>query len=264
MVDNATVSNLSIFYMLIAFIIQFMLPIAVTIYLYRKGKITMKPIVIGVFSFTISYIIIKIILEQGLQSTSWYHNLAKSNLFLATLIIVSSVGILEEIARVKGFVIFLKNQWEWKDGIAFGLGFGGMESIFAGLSSANKIITSLAINYKVFTKIKVAASMKKLLVFTAPSVFLTAGLESLFILSIQIGLTLLALYGIRIDKHKYSIYAVIIHILIHLPLPSLNKLIGVWGTEALLALIAAIAIVLSYKAKEWYESSGSSSINVLR
>ena len=94
--------------------------------------------------------------------------------------------------------------------------------------------------------------MKKLLLSTAPSVFLIAGLESLFILSIQIGLTLLALYGIRIDKHRYSIYAVVIHILIHWPVPFLNKLIGVWGTEALLALIAAIAIVLSYKAKEWY------------
>jgi len=252
MIDNATVNNLTIFYMAIAFIIQFILPIAVTIYLYRKEQISMKPVVVGVLSFIIIHTVIRIVLEQGLQSTPWYKDLAKSNGLLASLLIVFSVGILEEIARVKGFIVFLKNQWEWKDGIALGLGFGGMESIFAGLSSANKIISRLAINYKVFTNIKIAASMKKLLLSTAPSVFLIAGLESLFILSIQIGLTLLALYGIRIDKHRYSIYAVVIHILIHWPVPFLNKLIGVWGTEALLALIAAIAIVLSYKAKEWY------------
>lgn len=264
MAENAAVSNLSIFYMVITFIIQFILPISITIYLYRKEKITPKPMVVGVISFTIIHIVIRILLDQGLQSASWYKNLAKSNLFLATLIIVSLVGILEEVARVKGFTLFLKNQWEWKDGIALGLGFGGMESVFSGLDTAKRIIISLAINYKAFANIKVAASMKKLLITTTPSLLLAAGLESLFILCIQIGLTLLALYGIRIDKHKYSMYAVVIHVLVHLPLPFLNKIIGVWSTEALLALIAAIALVLSYKAKEWYELSSLSYSNAYR
>ncbi|MFY9594050.1 MAG: YhfC family glutamic-type intramembrane protease [Caldicoprobacterales bacterium] len=260
MVENATVNNLSLFYLAIAFIIQFIVPIALAIYLYRKKKITKKPFIVGLISFIITHIVVEIVLIHALQSTSWYQNFARSSVFLASFFFVSVVGFLEEIARVKGFILFLKKQWDWKDGIAFGLGFGGMESIFAGLSSTNKILATLAINYKAFSKFKVAVPVQKMLITTAPSIFLAAGLESLFVLSIQIGLTLLALYGIRNDKHRYSIYAVIIHILINLPLSSLNKLIGVWGTEALLALIALIAVVLSYKAKEWY----SSSINVFR
>lgn len=264
MIDNATVSNLSIFYMIIAFIIQFIFPMVITIYIYKKGKIALKSTLIGIISFTISHMVITILLDQGLQSTSWYKNLTKSNLFLASLIIVSLVGILEEIARVKGFTLFLKNQWEWEDGVALGLGFGGMESIFSGLDTAKKIISSLAVNYKALAKIKVAVSMRKLLITTAPGLILAAGIESLFILCIQIGLTLLALYGIRTDKHKYSMYAVVLHVLIHLPLPYLKKIIGVWGTEALLALIAAIAVVLSYKAKEWYELSTPSFANAYR
>src|SRR5690606_29884542 len=89
----------------------------------------------------------------------------------------------------------------------------------------------------------------------APVTFLAGGLERLFTIFIHIGLSLLVLYGVRNKKYIYLLYAILIHALINLVLSLLLEPLGIWITEALIALIAAIFLVATLKAKRLFQSS---------
>ncbi len=255
------VSNLSLSFMLVALIIQFLSPIALTIYFYRKESISMKSLFVGVLSFTITQIIIRIPLLQVLQTTAWYQNLATTNLFLTSLILAFSAGLFEETGRFLGFKWPLKNQMEWKDGIAFGIGHGGMEALYIGLGSVNNIIISLAINSGTYDSLiakqlpsETADFIKEQLISTPPTAFLAGGLERLFTIFVQIGLTMLVLYGVRNRKYVYFIYSILLHTLINLPLPFLLQYLGIWGTEAIIAVLAILSIILTFKARKYFRS----------
>lgn len=259
MVNNTSVSNLSLLFMVLAAIIQFLSPVVLAIYFYHKEKISLKALFVGVLSFTVTQILVRMPLLRFLETLAWYKNLANTSVFLIPLFLAASAGIFEEFGRVYGFTWFLKEKMEWRDGIAFGLGHGGIESIYTGLSSINNIIMSLAINSGKFQTLVgnrltpgMGASIKKQLITVAPIFFLFGGIERLFTLLIQIGLTLLALYGIKNHKHIFSFYAILIHTIIDLSLHSLMKSLGIWGAEAFIVIVGVIALVLTLEAKKWF------------
>jgi len=256
------VSNLSIFFMGLALAIQFLAPVILAVILYNKEKVSIKSIIGGVLCFTITQIIIRIPLLQLLQLTDWYQNLVKSSIFLATLLLALSAGIFEEVGRFLCFRYVLKDRLEWKDGVAFGIGHGGMESMYIGLANVNNILISLAINSGTFGSLiakqlpaEMADNIKDQLISIAPATFLAGGLERLFTIFIHIGLSLLVLYGVRNKKYIYLLYAILIHALINLVLSLLLEPLGIWITEALIALIAAIFLVATLKAKRLFQSS---------
>lgn len=255
------VSNLSIFYMYLAMAIALLFPLLVAVYFYRREGISFKPLFIGILSFTITQILVRIPMLTFLNTKEWFIGFQKSSPLAMSLLLALSAGLFEEAGRVYGFKWFLKDRMAWKDGIAFGIGHGGIESIYVGLSGINNIIMSKAINTGTFDSLvakglpaEMAASLKEQLITLSPSTFLAGGLERVFALFIQIGLTLLALYGIRTKQHKYSIFAILIHTLIDFPLPFMLETLGIWGSEIIIALIGLLALFLSVKAKEWYEN----------
>lgn len=262
MLNNTSVSNLSLFFMILAAIMQLLFPIALALYFYRKERISIKVLFIGILSFTVTQILVRMPLLRMMETKAWFQGFASTNAFLLHLILAASAGIFEEFGRVYGFQWFLKDRMEWKDGIAFGIGHGGIESIYIGLSSINNIVMSLAINSGTFESLvgnklspEMAVSIKEQLISLTPTTFLAGGFERIFTLFIQIGLTLLALYGIKNHQHRFSIYAILIHTLIDLPLPYLLGTVGLWGTEAFIAIIGIIALVLILKARKWFEPS---------
>ena len=204
------VSNLSIFFMGLALIIQFCAPIVLAIIFYRKEKVAIKSFLVGVLCFTVTQILIRVPLLQLLQLTDWYKNLVNSSIFLATLLLALSAGIFEEVGRFLSFRYVLKDGLEWKDGVAFGIGHGGIEAMYIGLTNINNIALSLAINSGTFDNIiakqlpaEVADTIKDQLTSIAPATFLAGGLERLFTIFIHIGLSLLVLYGVRNKKYIY-------------------------------------------------------------
>lgn len=256
------VSNLSIIFMGLALIIQLMSPIILGIFLYKKERVSIKSFLVGVLCFTVTQILIRIPLLQLLQLTDWYKNLVNSSTFLATLILALSAGVFEEVGRFLSFRYILKNELEWKDGVAFGIGHGGIEAIqFGALTNVNNILVSLAINSGTFDSLvkglptEMADMIKEQLTSVAPVTFLAGGLERLFTIFIHIGLSLLVLYGVRNKKYIYLLYAILIHALINLVLSLLLEPLGIWITEALIALIAAIFLVATLKAKRLFQSS---------
>jgi len=88
------------------------------------------------------------------------------------------------------------------------------------------------------------------LINTAPYMFLVSGFERLFAFSIQIGLSLVVLYGVKSKKYKYLFYAILIHAFIDFPAALFQKGIisDVWIIEGICAIVAVGSYVF---VKNW-------------
>ncbi|WP_454055548.1 YhfC family glutamic-type intramembrane protease [Clostridium sp. Marseille-Q7071] len=123
-----------------------LLPIIVLIYFKKKEKISLKPVIIG----AIVFFIFTQILERLLHMVVIGNNLIKNPIFFSIYGALTA-GIFEEVGRFIAFKTVLKNNHEWKDGIAFGIGHGGIEAIIIGVfSSVQFIIYSNLINRGLF------------------------------------------------------------------------------------------------------------------
>lgn len=256
------VSSTSILFMTIAFIIQFFFPIALAIYFYRKEKISIGVLFTGVLVFLVSQIIIRIPLLKLVQNSPWYQNLAANNIFLVYLLLSFTAGLFEESGRYLGFkfIFKIKNKLEWKSGLALGIGHGGLESIYISTGNINNIIISLMINAGTFDSIiapllpsETVQYIKDQLINTQPALFLAGGLERLFTMFIQIGLSMIVLYSVKNRKAIYLLLAIILHTLVNLLSVYIAEYFGVWGAEIFVAILAATSLILIFKSRKYFE-----------
>ena len=141
------ISNFVIFSFVIAAIATVLLPVALTIVLGVKGKITTLPFFLGAAAFFLSQVVLRIPLLNLLSGVDWYVNFMTGfPIFGLFLVGGITAGLFEEGARLGGAHI-LKGRRTYKDVISFGLGHGLCEVIFiVGLVHVNNILLSVAIN----------------------------------------------------------------------------------------------------------------------
>lgn len=232
-------------------------PIIVLIYFKKKEKINLKPVIIG----AIIFFIFTQILERLLHMAVIGNNLIKNPIFLSIYGALAA-GIFEEVGRFVAFKTVLRNNHEWKDGIAFGIGHGGIEAIIIGVfSSVQFIIYSNLINRGLFdTNIvsKVSASkasqllkLKEILIQTPVSNFIISFTERIFAFGIQIGLTMIVLYAIKYRKNIYLFIAILVHALIDFPAALYQaKIINLFITEGIILLFFIISLIYLGKTKK--------------
>ena len=157
------------------------------------------------------------------------------------------------------FKFILKKNKEWKFGLAYGLGHGGIEAILlAGLGFLNNIILAIMINSGTYNKLidtsGVAANTlenaKRELIDTQNYYWLLAGIERIFALGIQVGLSLLVLYAIKERKYKFFFLAILFHALIDFPavLYQMGK-VNIFIVEIGAFISFVIALVFIKKSK---------------
>ncbi|UJL46812.1 YhfC family intramembrane metalloprotease [Virgibacillus sp. NKC19-16] len=121
------IDTVSIIFMALEGILAIGVPLFCTIYFIRKYRISWKPILIGIMVF----IVFSQILEQMLHRYVFGINPSLSewlkNPYLFALYGCLATGVFEEIGRYIGFRYLLKKYRDWKDGIAYGIGHGGVE-----------------------------------------------------------------------------------------------------------------------------------------
>src|SRR5699024_12008722 len=62
-----------------------------------------------------------------------------------------AAGVFEDIGRFIGFRFLLKKFRSWKDGIAYGIGHGGIESMLVvGMIASSNIVLAFLINFSIF------------------------------------------------------------------------------------------------------------------
>lgn len=244
------VKGLSIFFMVISLILSVGFPVALTIYMYKKYRISIKAVLIGALMFFIFQGVIRLPILSAIQLTTWCRGFALLNPIVLMFIMALTAALFETAGRYIGMKFILKDVLEWKNGIAYGIGHGGIEAILlVGISSIANIIYSAAIN---MGSVKPEGSLSALLTLS-PDMFLASGLERFFVIIFQIALSLILLYGIMYNKKLYILYCIGLHTLADFMIPLISMSVrNMWITEALIALVGILSFVFILKSKRMF------------
>lgn len=251
------IGTASLLAMLFSLSISFLLPIALSIYFYRRHKIFPAAILVGALSFAVSQLFTRLPLLQWAAAQTWYAALNRHTVLLA-ITLSFSAGLFEETGRFLGFRFLLKRKLEWKNGIAFGIGHGGLEAIvLVGITYINNLIFSLAINSGKIDSLaavlppEILAQITAGLTGTPPILFAVAGLERVMAIGIQIALSLVVLYGVKNKRYIFWLYAVLLHGLVNMPALLFLQGHSYLLVEGIIFIIFAAALVFIAKSKDW-------------
>lgn len=206
------------------------IPAAAAVYFGRRRDGTLYLFLLGVLSFLVSQLFLRMPLVGWLGS-HWdtFMLLPHTNPVLYYAVMGFSAGIFEETGRYVGFRCFGKGRTSWMDGLAFGLGHGSFEAAYIGVIG---ILPALLSGKADGMAIPI----------------LLSAMERLFAMMIQIGLTFVVLYGVKKKKFRFWWLAVLLHGMVDFLLILGNPMI----LEGLIAAegIFAMGLVLR-KRKKW-------------
>lgn len=240
-------------------IISIGLPIGVLIYFLIRKRRCVKAYFIGMLVFVVSQIFLRIpLIQVVLPKMDWYLNMQITYPILLFAFLGITAGIFEEVGRFIGFKAGLKTNRTWLDGIAFGLGHGGIEAILlVAVSNIKSMIIVNAINNGTFEAAKFGISEE-----TAMKLFgnlnnvdvLCGGVERISTIILHVFLTLVVLYGIRKGKKIYLGLAIILHGIVDFLVVTI-KSFGATNIEIEVGLFifAIVLLVLIIKSKGLFE-----------
>ena len=258
------VSGASIAVMMLTILLAGFLPIGLLIYLYVRERISFKAVGVGVLVFILFVMVLERLLHwYVLQVNPPTSLLLKQPLWYA-LYGGLAAGIFEETGRYVGFRLLLPRLRRWKDGVAYGLGHGGIETLlFGALSGVQNLIYAFYINAGVLES-KLGAQMPPYIVGqirmgllgTPAYMFAIGGLERVFALLIQVGLSLVVLYGIKTRQIAFLFYAILIHALIDIPAALYQaQQFNIWLVEGLAMVAAVLSFIFIVWARRLFASA---------
>ena len=245
------VSFSSILFIGLSIGLSLLIPVILLVYMIKKYKISMKPVLIGVVIWIVFSQILEKMLHLFVMSTPLYGMTLAFSIYAAF-----AAGIFEETGRYVAFRFLLKKNHRWRDGIAYGIGHGGIEAILIGVvMNLNNIIYATMINsgvYDALVSAKLPAGLgekvKETLISTSPYLFGLSGVERVFAVLLHIGMTMIVLYGIQKKKPIFLLYAILTHAAFDM-IPALyqmkliTNLVAVEGVVVLMGIIAAIGVL---------------------
>ncbi len=251
------VGTASIIAMVITLIICFGLPIGLVIYFYKKEKIALIAVLVGAVVFLVTQVFTRIPLLSYLSTLEWYQQMA-ANLLIIALFLSLTAGLFEEVGRYFGFKLFLKKHLSWKNGVAFGIGHGGVEAIaLVGLAYVNNLVYSFLINSGQFAETiapvlgpEMSAYLVAQLTEMPAYMFLVAGLERAFTIVIHIALSLVVLLAVTKGKTIYLLYAILLHAAVNLPavlIPGLGY--NILYAELYLLVLTVIGVIFIKRSR---------------
>lgn len=251
------VSSTSILFMTISAVVCFLFPIVILFCFKRKEKISLKPFFVGMIVF----FVFTQILEKALHMVVLGNNLI-TNPILFSIYGAFAAGIFEEVGRFIAFKTVLKKNHDWKDGIAYGIGHGGIEAILIGaVANIQCLIYSNMINSGSFdtalsSKVPAAQAsqlkqLKEVLIQTSSSNYIIGFGERIFAFGIQMALTMVVLYAIRNRKNIYLFIAILLHALVDFPAALYQaKIVNLFFAEGMIVVYFILAIIFLVRTKK--------------
>jgi uncharacterized membrane protein YhfC len=257
------ISSFTMTGMVLQLLISLLFPIGLLIYLRKKQLFSWKPLGVGIFIFILfSQVLEKalhvIMIDKSGTSLKWTDSAVWFVLY-GTL----AAGIFEEFGRYVGFKWMLKKQRDYKDGLSFGLGHGGIEAILIGvLGAVNAIILASLINSGVFDHTiaptlpaEQAALLKERIQETSFIMYVLFGIERIFAISFHIAMSLLVLLGVREKRFIFVIYAVLLHALMDVmsALYQTGIVTNIWIVEAIVWIFGIAAFVFTRRIRKRFQ-----------
>lgn len=203
------------------FTITIAIGVPVFFFIYAIFTKRLIPFILGVLTFIISQVILRLPLINYLNENSIHFTmLSMTRPVLFSILLAFSAGIFEEVARFIMMRLFMKER-SWKAGFLFGAGHGGIEAIlFVGIPVLMFTPTSPLINGQ----------------------FFVGGIERLFAIILHIGLSIIVLNSVVQKKYRYLFVAIIIHGLV-------NSSIGIvpllFQQQLQIIIVESILIIVS-------------------
>lgn len=228
-----------------AILVCFGIPIGGILLLNRNKKGLGKSFFIGVLAFTVSQIVIRIpILTLILPKFMWFQ-IMQTQPVLYGLFLGLTAALFEEGARYIGMRYFLKNKWQLENGIAFGLGHGGIEAMLI-----------VGLNYIVILAFLITGNNALVPAVFTPGAVCMGGIERLFAICFHTGASLLVMYGLYMKKPGiFLTAAILLHTICDAAIVILPQMFGVStiGIEVFFAIFATASLIVGiwlYKYKK--------------
>jgi uncharacterized membrane protein YhfC len=255
MVSNMVIGSM------IGFVIFSVLLFPAFILFFRKSVgISVKPLIIG----SIGFIVFTQVLEKILHFVviSNFPNYA-GHPWIFGIYGGMAAGVFEELGRFILFTWLLKKFHDYKGGISFGIGWGGIEAVVIALTvNVPNIIFALMINSGTFDATMGAqlpadqiTVVKDLLLNQGASAFLWGIPERFFAVLLQIALSLFVLLAVVKKKFSYVIYAILIHALIDFPAVfyQTGYMKSLWMIELWIAIVGIVSFIFIKKARQSFQ-----------
>ncbi|KFN01649.1 YhfC family intramembrane metalloprotease [Bacillus clarus] len=250
MISNTVIASITI-----QLILSVLVPIIVLVYFRKKFHINWKIVGIGV----LIYIGFTQILEtpfhlfmRGNPTTAKF----LENPFIFAIYGGLTAGIFEELGRFVAFFFLLKKYQEYKDGLAYGIGHGGIESILVGgFAGLQTLIFATSINNGSFAqmveKLPELSRVQDALIEAPAYLYLLGSVERIMALVLQIAFTMLVVYAVKQKKYIFLVYAVLFHALVDFFAALYQRqIINIFIAEGIILIFAIGAFVLIRKMKE--------------
>lgn len=191
-----------------------------------------KPILFGTLTFVVFQVLTRIpLLQLVLPKQAWYIMLQNTQPILYGLFLGGTAALFEEGGRYIVMSLFLKKNRSTSDGIAFGVGHGGIEAILlVGISAVMVLFTTP------FP--------------TTSSLMFAGGVERLCTLVLHIGWSVMIMKSIREKNLWWLIIALMTHTIIDFVAVTFGSALGTWPLEGFVfvcALLMALFVFGDYK-----------------
>ncbi|GHH99532.1 YhfC family intramembrane metalloprotease [Neobacillus kokaensis] len=252
------ISTATIISMFVPIIFSFVLFAGLVLFYRKRTGVALKPLIIG----SVGFIVFTQVLEKILHVivVTSFPNYADHPWWFG-LYGGLAAGVFEELGRFLLFTWLLKKYHDYKGGISFGIGWGGIEAIVLMLMIiVPNILFATMINAGTFEKslagqmpAEQMAAIKETVLNQGISFYLLACVERFFAVFMQIAFSLLVLTAVIKKKFSYVFYAILIHAAIDFPLVffQTGHLTNLWIVEVYVAIIGIFAFVFIKKAKAW-------------
>jgi uncharacterized membrane protein YhfC len=173
------------------------LPIAAAIWLALKKKGYLKPILLGVLCFGFFQVLTRIpVMTLVLPKMAWYNMLSATQPFLLALFAGGTAALFEEGGRWIVMRLWMKNRHRLNDGIAFGIGHGGLEAVL--LVGINSVALLILNQYSTVTPLQIFAG----------------GFERLCTLVVHVAFSVMVLKSVALKKPLWLLLAFVLHTVI--------------------------------------------------
>ena len=232
----------------VSVLLAFGTPVLLYFLLFRRTRCHFMPVLAGVAGFFVTQIVVRMTLLQALSTQGWFVRFAQGHFLLYVFLLALSAGLFETAGRYATIRWMCKGRLTAINGIAHGIGHGGIEAWYLGLNMVSNLILCLSLSSGAIDPSalpEAAQAGVAVLLATPASQFLAAGVERVLTIFCHIALSELVMLSVSRARLRYAALALGLHTLLDFAVVLVNQLAGAWAAEAVLALFAVGAIALT-------------------
>lgn len=257
------ISHITIVSMIAQVVVLIIFLVSIFLFFKRRQILSYRPLWMGILVF----LLFSQILENIVHFFVLKHPMFKHPYLLAFYGALAA-GLFEEVGRYVGFRYWLKKHREYKDGLSFGFGHGGIETVLFGVfTGIQAVVFAFLINSGGFDSLVTSqpalAKVKQALMETPYYLYFLTIIEKICALMIQIALSLIVLYSVCKKQIRFLFLAIFLHMLIDIfaGLFAVGKL-NLFVVEAIVMVFGILSFLGIKRFRRWFSSNhGKESIS---